>query len=167
MAPIPEHGEPVEVELGPGTETFTSVIQQRLGGRGRHLAIELNERLAARLARRFPKVEVLCADAAALPNCSTNTAPGRPTSSSADRPGSPSPGSGPTIIASDDSPSGMGGELLGACLALLVGVVGVMLLDRQPARRLIAVVLAAGRPRHRAWIRVRAPMLAQLCLLRT
>ncbi|MGS2619794.1 hypothetical protein ACVCAH_35745 [Micromonospora sp. LZ34] len=75
-------------------------------------------------------------------------------------------GSGPTIIASDDSPSGMGGELLGACLALLVGVVGVMLLDREPARRLIAVVLAAGRPRHRAWIRVRAPTLAQLCLLR-
>lgn len=73
-------------------------------------------------------------------------------------------GSGPTIIASDDSPSGMGGELLGACLALLVGV---MLLDRQSARRLIAVVLVAGRPRHRAWIRVRAPTLAQLCLLRT
>lgn len=74
---------------------------------------------------------------------------------------------GPTIIASDDNPSGMGGELVAACLALLVGVVGVILLDRHPARRLIAVVLAAGRPRHRAWIRARAPTLAQLCLLRT
>lgn len=75
---------------------------------------------------------------------------------------------GPTITTSDENPpSGLGGELLGACLALLVGVVGAMLLDRHPARPLIALVLAAARSQHRARIRVRAPTLAQLCLLRT
>jgi hypothetical protein len=80
---------------------------------------------------------------------------------------SPTGLAGPTITPDGDDPTGLDGRLLGACLALLVGVLGAMLLDRHPARRLIAVVLAATRPRHRARIRVRAPTLAQLCLLRT
>ncbi|MEV0383514.1 SAM-dependent methyltransferase [Nonomuraea sp. NPDC050643] len=65
-APIPERGEPVVVELGPGTGSFTAEIQQRLGGRGHHLAVELNEPLARLLIERFPAVDVAHADAAKL-----------------------------------------------------------------------------------------------------
>ncbi|MFF4407498.1 class I SAM-dependent methyltransferase [Streptomyces sp. NPDC001404] len=68
VLPVPERGDPVVVELGPGTGAFTSAIRQRLGGRGRHLAIELNPRLARILADRFPEVEVITADAASLPD---------------------------------------------------------------------------------------------------
>ncbi|MCG5213719.1 methyltransferase domain-containing protein [Streptosporangium soli] len=66
-SPVPETGDPVIVELGPGTGPFTAAIQQRLGGRGHHLAIEINEPMAKRLARRFPKVDIVSADAATLP----------------------------------------------------------------------------------------------------
>ena len=66
-APVPESGDPVVVELGPGTGVVTAVVQERLGRRGRHLAVELNPRFADALSRRFPAVEVLCADARALP----------------------------------------------------------------------------------------------------
>ena len=66
-APIPERGEPVVVELGAGTGVFTEGIQRRLGGRGRHIAFELNPRWAELLGHRFPGVEVLCADASELP----------------------------------------------------------------------------------------------------
>ncbi|MEV6864502.1 SAM-dependent methyltransferase [Streptosporangium subroseum] len=67
VVPIPERGEPTVVELGPGTGAFTRLIQKRLGGRGRHIAIELNPRLAGLLGRRFPGVEVVHAGAADLP----------------------------------------------------------------------------------------------------
>ncbi|MGP4016120.1 class I SAM-dependent methyltransferase [Saccharopolyspora sp. 5N708] len=67
VAPIPHRGEPVVVELGPGTGAFTEVIQRRLGGRGRHLALELNSRWAAQLGQRFPTVESVCANARQLP----------------------------------------------------------------------------------------------------
>ena len=67
-APVPESGDPVVVELGPGTGVVTAVVQQRLGPRGRHLAVELNPRFADALAARFPAVEVVCADARALPD---------------------------------------------------------------------------------------------------
>lgn len=66
-APVPARGDPVVVELGPGTGTITSAIQRRLGGRGRHLAVELNARLAAVAQQRHPDVEVICADVAELP----------------------------------------------------------------------------------------------------
>ncbi|AQZ64088.1 Ribosomal RNA adenine dimethylase [[Actinomadura] parvosata subsp. kistnae] len=65
-APVPEKGEPVVVELGPGTGPFTAEIQQRLGGRGHHLAVELNEPMARLLAERFPKVDVANEDATRL-----------------------------------------------------------------------------------------------------
>ncbi|MEU7005074.1 SAM-dependent methyltransferase [Nonomuraea sp. NPDC046570] len=65
-APLPERGEPIVVELGPGTGSFTAEIQRRLDGRGHHLAIELNSRLAGLLADRFPTVDVVEGDAAAL-----------------------------------------------------------------------------------------------------
>jgi phosphatidylethanolamine/phosphatidyl-N-methylethanolamine N-methyltransferase len=65
-APVPGSGDPVVVELGPGTGAFTGAIQRRLGGRGRHIAVEVNERFAARLAARHPGVDVALADAGSL-----------------------------------------------------------------------------------------------------
>ncbi|TDE43329.1 methyltransferase domain-containing protein [Nonomuraea mesophila] len=65
-APIPERGEPTVVELGPGTGPFTAEIQQRLAGRGHHLAVEVNDLMARLLAERFPAVDVAHADAAKL-----------------------------------------------------------------------------------------------------
>jgi phospholipid N-methyltransferase len=64
---VRETGDPVVVELGAGTGVVTEVVRQRLGGRGRHLAVELNPRFAAALAERFPDVEVLCVDAGEVP----------------------------------------------------------------------------------------------------
>lgn len=63
-APVPERGEPTVVELGPGTGPFTAEVQRRLGGRGCHLAVELNAPMAALLAERFPRVDVEHGDAA-------------------------------------------------------------------------------------------------------
>lgn len=68
VAPIPRTGDPVVVELGPGTGAFTGAIERRLGGRGRHIAVEINERLAGQLAERHPGVEVVTADAVRLPD---------------------------------------------------------------------------------------------------
>jgi phosphatidylethanolamine/phosphatidyl-N-methylethanolamine N-methyltransferase len=64
---VPERGEPVVIELGPGTGAFTAEIQRRLGGRGHHLAIEINERMGERLAARHSAVDVVVADAVRLP----------------------------------------------------------------------------------------------------
>jgi phosphatidylethanolamine/phosphatidyl-N-methylethanolamine N-methyltransferase len=58
---------PVVVELGAGTGRVTDAAQRRLGGRGRHLAIEINPVLAARLAARHAGVTVVAADVARLP----------------------------------------------------------------------------------------------------
>ncbi|GAA2414004.1 class I SAM-dependent methyltransferase [Nonomuraea africana] len=66
--PVPERGEPTVVELGPGTGPFTAEIQRRLDGRGHHLAIELNPKLASLLSERFPRVDVAQDDAARLPD---------------------------------------------------------------------------------------------------
>jgi phosphatidylethanolamine/phosphatidyl-N-methylethanolamine N-methyltransferase len=57
----------VVVELGAGTGHLTDAVQRRLGGGGRHLAIEISPVLAQRLAARHPAVTVVCADAAELP----------------------------------------------------------------------------------------------------
>ena len=62
-APVPERGDPVVVELGPGTGSCTGVIQNRLAGRGRHLAIELSPTLANLIAGRHPAVEVITGNA--------------------------------------------------------------------------------------------------------
>lgn len=67
IVPVPEQGDPVVVELGPGSGVFTAAIQHRLAGRGRHLAIELNPRWAKLLGSRYPGVDVACEDAARLP----------------------------------------------------------------------------------------------------
>lgn len=66
IRPLAFRPDPVVVELGPGTGRVTDAVARRLRGRGHHLAIELNPVLAARLARRHPAVEVVCADAATL-----------------------------------------------------------------------------------------------------
>lgn len=67
IAPLALGGEPVVVELGAGTGRVTDAVQRRLGGRGRHLAVEINPVLADRLAARHPAVTVVCADATQLP----------------------------------------------------------------------------------------------------
>jgi phosphatidylethanolamine/phosphatidyl-N-methylethanolamine N-methyltransferase len=66
IAPVPAGADAVVVELGPGTGAMTGPVTERLAGRGRQLAIEVNERLAARLATEHPGVEVVAADAADL-----------------------------------------------------------------------------------------------------
>ncbi|MEW2491593.1 SAM-dependent methyltransferase [Streptomyces sp. NPDC048411] len=67
VAAVPERGEPVVVELGPGTGPATEAIQRKLAGRGRHIAVELNERLAAHLIQRFPRAEIVTGSAWELP----------------------------------------------------------------------------------------------------
>jgi phosphatidylethanolamine/phosphatidyl-N-methylethanolamine N-methyltransferase len=59
-------GEPVVVELGPGTGSVTTAIEGRLGGRGRHLAVEIDPVLADYLHAEYPGVEVLVGDALEL-----------------------------------------------------------------------------------------------------
>ncbi|NLU74916.1 methyltransferase domain-containing protein [Streptomyces sp. HNM0575] len=66
-APVPELGDPVVVELGPGTGVVTSIIEEQLSGRGHQLAVEANPRLADQLRDRCRRVEVLNADASKLP----------------------------------------------------------------------------------------------------
>jgi phosphatidylethanolamine/phosphatidyl-N-methylethanolamine N-methyltransferase len=65
-APVPRRGAPLVVELGPGTGAFTAAIQLRLGGRGHHLAVEVNERFAGILGARYPQVDIAVADACSL-----------------------------------------------------------------------------------------------------
>ena len=66
IAPVPAGADVVVVELGPGTGAMTGPLTERLAGRGRQLAIEVNARLAAQLATRHPTVKVVRADAADL-----------------------------------------------------------------------------------------------------
>ncbi|MQA25365.1 MAG: SAM-dependent methyltransferase [Micromonosporaceae bacterium] len=66
VLPIPSSGDPVVVELGPGTGSFTGAIQDRLSGRGHHVAVELNPRFAELLQVNFPAVDVATDDATHL-----------------------------------------------------------------------------------------------------
>ncbi|MGH4023553.1 MAG: class I SAM-dependent methyltransferase [Pseudonocardiaceae bacterium] len=65
-AVVPGVGEPVVVELGPGTGSATTAIEHRLAGRGRHVAVEIDPVLAQHLRAEYPDVEVLVGDAAEL-----------------------------------------------------------------------------------------------------
>jgi phosphatidylethanolamine/phosphatidyl-N-methylethanolamine N-methyltransferase len=65
-AVVPRVGEPVVVELGPGTGSVTTAIEHRLAGRGRHVAVEIDLVLARHLRTEHPDVEVLVGDAAEL-----------------------------------------------------------------------------------------------------
>jgi phosphatidylethanolamine/phosphatidyl-N-methylethanolamine N-methyltransferase len=56
------------VELGPGTGAFTGPLLKKLNGRGRLLAVEINEASATMLQRRFPRCEVIHDSAENLPS---------------------------------------------------------------------------------------------------
>lgn len=60
LAPLPTRGDPVVLELGAGAGATSGIVQRRLAGRGHHIAVELNPRLASVLSRRHPDVEVVC-----------------------------------------------------------------------------------------------------------
>ncbi|GDY32868.1 class I SAM-dependent methyltransferase [Gandjariella thermophila] len=60
---VASSGEPVVVELGPGTGSVSAVIQRRLPAGARHIAIEVDEEMAEHLRRVQPGVEVLHGDA--------------------------------------------------------------------------------------------------------
>ena len=65
-AVVPRVGEPVVVELGPGTGSVTTAIECRLASRGRHVAVEIDPVLATYLRAEHMGVEVLVGDAAEL-----------------------------------------------------------------------------------------------------
>ncbi len=65
-AVVPASGAPVVVELGPGTGAVSDAIDGRLPAGGRHLAVELDERMVAFLARSRPGLEVVHGDAREL-----------------------------------------------------------------------------------------------------
>jgi phospholipid N-methyltransferase len=65
-AVVPRIGQPVVVELGPGTGSVTAAIEYRLAGRGQHVAVEIDPRLAHYLRTKYAGVEVLVGDAADL-----------------------------------------------------------------------------------------------------
>lgn len=71
VLPIPEQGDPVVVEVGPGTGAFSAEIERRLAGRGRHVAVEINPVLVRHLTARFPGMEVAEGDATRLPEILT------------------------------------------------------------------------------------------------
>lgn len=60
---VPTVGEPVVIELGPGTGAVSSVIAARLPPDARHLAVELDPAMAAFLRHHHEAVEVINADA--------------------------------------------------------------------------------------------------------
>lgn len=60
---VPTHGTPTVVELGPGTGSVSAAIAERLPTGARHLAVELDPRLAAYLRRTRPDMEVVDGDA--------------------------------------------------------------------------------------------------------
>ncbi|MFF1682293.1 class I SAM-dependent methyltransferase [Streptomyces sp. NPDC058256] len=62
-SPIPSLGQPVVVELGSGTGAFSRTIQARLDERGRHIALDINERFTALLTERFAGLDAVTADA--------------------------------------------------------------------------------------------------------
>jgi phospholipid N-methyltransferase len=55
------------VELGPGTGAFTGLLQKRVHGRGRLLAMEISETNITELRRRFPHCETIHDSAENLP----------------------------------------------------------------------------------------------------
>jgi phospholipid N-methyltransferase len=63
---VPTRGEPVVVELGPGTGAVSAVIARRLPAGGRHLAVELDPDMVAYLRATRPQLEVVQGNAAHL-----------------------------------------------------------------------------------------------------
>jgi phospholipid N-methyltransferase len=74
---VPTTGRPVVVELGAGTGSVTTAIQRRLPDGGRHVAIEIDDRLAESLRATQPGVTVINGDAEELgPLLTRHGAPG-------------------------------------------------------------------------------------------
>ncbi|MGW5388499.1 class I SAM-dependent methyltransferase [Nocardia sp. NPDC003963] len=71
VAALPPLDDAVVVELGPGTGVFSEAIQCRLGGRGRHIAIESNPVMADYVSKRCPRVELVRGSASGLGNTLT------------------------------------------------------------------------------------------------
>jgi phosphatidylethanolamine/phosphatidyl-N-methylethanolamine N-methyltransferase len=65
-AVVPATGQPVVVELGPGTGAVSAVIARRLPPDGRHLAVELDPSMVAYLRDTRPELEVIQGNAADL-----------------------------------------------------------------------------------------------------
>jgi phosphatidylethanolamine/phosphatidyl-N-methylethanolamine N-methyltransferase len=63
---VPTTGEPVVVELGPGTGAVSALIAERLPAGGRHLAVELDPDMVAYLEATRPGLEVVHGNAAHL-----------------------------------------------------------------------------------------------------
>lgn len=67
ISSIPDRDDLVVVELGAGSGRFTSAVQRRLRGRGRHLAVAVDHSRAGGAGARFPAFEAVTADATRLP----------------------------------------------------------------------------------------------------
>jgi phosphatidylethanolamine/phosphatidyl-N-methylethanolamine N-methyltransferase len=65
-AVTPTTGQPVVVELGPGTGSVSAAIQRRLPTSGRHVAIEIDAAMVTHLHAAHPSLEVAHGDAADL-----------------------------------------------------------------------------------------------------
>jgi phosphatidylethanolamine/phosphatidyl-N-methylethanolamine N-methyltransferase len=63
---VPRTGEPVVVELGPGTGAVSTVIAEKLPPGARHLAVELDPDMVGYLRRTRPELEVVPGNAADL-----------------------------------------------------------------------------------------------------
>lgn len=63
---VPRTGDPVVVELGPGTGAVSEAIAERLPPGGRHLAVELDPDMVAFLRRTRPSLDVVPGDARRL-----------------------------------------------------------------------------------------------------
>jgi phospholipid N-methyltransferase len=63
---VPRAGEPVVVELGPGTGAVSAVIAEKLPPGARHLAVELDPAMVEFLTRTRPELEVVQGNAADL-----------------------------------------------------------------------------------------------------
>ena len=55
------------VELGPGTGVITRAIAQKLGPDAHALAVDIEPEFVAAIARRYPRIEAVCASAVELP----------------------------------------------------------------------------------------------------
>jgi phosphatidylethanolamine/phosphatidyl-N-methylethanolamine N-methyltransferase len=65
-AVVPTVGNPVAVELGPGTGALSGAVARRLPAGGRHLAVELDEGMVGHLRATMPWLEVIQGDAVRL-----------------------------------------------------------------------------------------------------
>lgn len=63
---VPRTGEPVVVELGPGTGAVSAVIAEKLPVGARHLAVELDPAMVEYLRRTHPELDVVQGNAADL-----------------------------------------------------------------------------------------------------